>query len=135
MSAPLLLPFATHYSLFAFCALPLVLRLGRLAIGIDAQPARGREALLRQEAALVVHLLGALDPVAEIDIGQAEAAGAGNVVEDHEGAERAALLGWLEERIDHRQTVAEHVRERDRNQFLAAAGDAAVNAAPAVLDD
>src|SRR6476661_7420075 len=44
----------------------LVLRLARhVAVGIDAQPAGGREPLLRQEAALVVHLLRALDPVAE----------------------------------------------------------------------
>jgi hypothetical protein len=57
------------------------------------------------------------------------------VVEDHEGAERAGLLARLEEGIDHREAVAEHVRQRHREQFLAAASDAAVGASPAVLDD
>ena len=41
----------------------------------------------------------------------------------------------LEERIDHRQPVAEHIRQRHRQQFLAAAGDAAIGAAAAVFDD
>ena len=41
----------------------------------------------------------------------------------------------LEEGIDHRQPVAEHVGQRHRHQLVAAAGDAAVGAAPAVLDD
>ncbi len=50
-----------------------------------------------------------------------------DVIEDHEGAERAALVVRIEERIDHRQPVAEHVGQRDRDQLAcAAAGDAAV---------
>ena len=57
------------------------------------------------------------------------------MVEDHEGAEGAAFLRRFEERIDHRQPVAEHIRQRHRHQFLAAAGDAAVGAALAVFDD
>src|SRR6266566_4907095 len=71
----------------------LILRLGqRFARGVDAQPAGGGQPLLRQEAALVVHLLGAFDPVAEIDVRQSLASRARDVVEDHEGAERAAFL-------------------------------------------
>ena len=97
----------------------LILRLRRhFADGVDAQPAGGGQPLLRQEAALVVHLLGAFDPVAEIDVRQALPPGAGDVVEDHEGAERAAFLRRLEERIDHRQSVAEHVGQRHREQVL-----------------
>src|ERR1700731_4714086 len=81
----------------------LILRLARqIASRVDAQPARGGKPLLRQEAALVVHLLGAFDPVAEIDVGQSLPARARDVVEDHEGAERAAFLRRLEERIHHR---------------------------------
>src|SRR4051794_7571064 len=63
------------------------------------------------------------------------AGGAGDVVEDHEGAHRAADFARLEERIDHRQAVAEHVGQRDRGQLLAPAGDAAVGTALAGLDD
>src|SRR5690349_13299489 len=114
----------------------LILRLGRrVARCVDAQPARGGKALLRQEAALVVHLLRALDPVAEIDVRQALAPGARNVVEDHESAERTAALARLEERIDHRQPVAQYVGERDRDQVAAAAARAGPAVAAAILDD
>src|SRR5260370_22493061 len=103
------------YSLFATPhSPPSILRLRRhFARGIDAEPAGGGEALLRQEAALVIHLLRAFDPVAEIDVGQSLASGARDVVEDHEGAERAAFLQGFEERVDHRQSVAEHVGQCD----------------------
>src|SRR6266436_10355947 len=80
-----------------------ILRLRRdVARGIDAQPAGRGKPLLRQEAALVVHLLGAGDPVAEIDVRQPLAPRARDMVEDHKGAERAAHFGRIEERIDHR---------------------------------
>src|ERR1700730_6667563 len=55
---------------------------------LGAHPPFGGEALLGQEAALVIHLAGIPDPVAEVDIGEAHAPGPGDVVEDHEGAER-----------------------------------------------
>src|SRR4051812_16704078 len=91
---------AIRYSPFA----SLILRLaGHVAVGVDAQPTGGREPLLRQETTLVVHLLRAFDPVAEIDVGQPLPPRAGNVVEDHERAERAALFRRFEEGIDHRQ--------------------------------
>ena len=49
-------------------------------------------------------------------------------------SERARVLG-IEERIDHREAVAEHVGQRDREQVAgAAAVDAAVGPAPAVFD-
>src|SRR5262249_43282796 len=48
---------------------------------LEAGPAVGQQALLRQEAALVVHLLRALHPIAEIDVAQAEPACAGYMVE------------------------------------------------------
>ena len=94
------------------------------------------EVLLRPEAALVVHLRRALDPVAEIDVGQAHLPRAGDVVEDHEGAEAAVGIVGVEERIDHRQAVAEDVGERRRDQrAFAAAGDGGVGAAEAILED
>src|SRR4051794_36980961 len=79
-------------SLFAIRCFSLLRLRRRVALGIDAQPAGGRQTLLRQIAALVVHLLRAFDPVAEIDVGQALAPGPRDVVQDHEGAERARGL-------------------------------------------
>ncbi len=49
-------------------------------------------------------------------------------------SERLSSRG-LEERIHHRQPVAEHVGQRHREQIRAAAGDAAVGIAAAVFDD
>src|SRR5580700_34742 len=76
---------------------------------LGAQPPFGGEALLGQEASLVVHLARIPDPIAEIDIGKAHAPCAGDVIEDHEGSERAVAELGLVERIDHRQAVLEHV--------------------------
>src|SRR5258705_11089419 len=75
-----------------------ILRLGqRFARGVDAKPAGGRKPLLRQEAALVVHLLRAFDPVGGIDVRPSPASGAGAGVEEHEGAGGAAFLLGVEE--------------------------------------
>ena len=107
------------------------------AIGLlfHPAPARGQQALLRQEAALVVHLARARHPIAEIDVSQPHGLGARDVIEDHQRAERALAGVRIEERIDHRQPVAEHVGERDRQQFPgAAAVDAGIRSAPAVFD-
>ncbi len=79
-------------------------------------PARRHQAFLRQEAAFVVHLARARHPIAEIDVRQAHFVGARDVVEDHQRAERALAGVRLEERIDHRQPVGEHIGERDREQ-------------------
>src|SRR5215471_13263933 len=87
---------------------------GRSALAFDPLPAVGREPLLRQETAFVVHFARARD-----------------VVENHEGAERARRLVRIEERVDHGEPVAEHVGERDREQFSAAARvDGGVRTAP-----
>src|SRR5580658_3708386 len=60
-------------------------------------PPLGQPPLLRQKAALVVHLARAAHPIAKIDVGEAHAARAGDVVEDHQRAERAvARLGLVE---------------------------------------
>jgi manganese/iron transport system permease protein len=72
--------------------------------------------LLRQEAALVVHLARAVHPIAEVDVGQPHALGALDVIEDHEGAERAVVGVRIEERVDHGEPVAQHVGQRDRKQ-------------------
>ena len=88
-----------------------------------ARPAVRRQPLLRQEAALVVHLARAAHPIAEIDVGEPHAPGARDVVEHHEGAERTRRFVRFEKRIDHRQAVAEHVGERDGEKVAGAALD------------
>src|ERR1700736_4389945 len=75
-------------------------------LALDAGPAVAGQPLLRQEAALVIHLLRALHPIAETDVGQAEAARARNVIEDDEGAERTRPGVGIEERKDHREAGA-----------------------------
>ena len=47
---------------------------GRLISVLEPHPALRQQALLRHEAGLVVHLLRALDPVAEIEVGQPQPA-------------------------------------------------------------
>ncbi len=97
--------------------------------GVRCQP------FLRQVAAFVVHLTRAVHPVAQIDVGKAHPLGTLDVVEDHEGAERALALVWIEERIDHREAVVQHVGERDGQQRPgAAAVDGAIGTTQAVLD-
>ncbi|MNT05390.1 hypothetical protein D3C72_1400070 [compost metagenome] len=67
---------------------------------------------------------------------QAERARAGDVIDDHESAERAFFEIGIEEGIDHRQAVAHHVAERHRQKFAALAGiDAGAGFAHAVFDD
>src|SRR5690606_24162132 len=81
-----------------------VFRLRRgLAPALGPEPAARAEVLLRLEAGLVAHLLGARHPVAEIDVGQALLPGPADVVEDQEGAEAAVGMVRLEEGVDHRQ--------------------------------
>src|SRR6266480_4650288 len=106
------------------------------ASSLEPGPAVGQEPLLRQEAALVVHLLRALHPIAEIDVAQAEPAGADDVIEDHEGADRAGVRVGIEERIDHGQAVAQQVGQCDAQQRTAAvAGPAGLCILAAVFDD
>src|SRR5438445_6267581 len=82
-----------------------------------ALPALGAEMLLRHEAHLIIHLARAVDPVAEVDMGQAHRPGAGDVIEDHERAERTLLEIGIEVGIDHRQAVGHLVGERYRDEF------------------
>src|SRR6202030_1160746 len=110
---------------------------------VDAHPAVRREPLLRQEAALVVHLVRAAHPIAEIDVGKPHLLRPDDMIEDHERAQRPRRFLWIEERIDHRQTVAEHVGQRHGKEVAAAAhARAAVgwrqcarSLAPPVFDD
>ena len=61
--------------------------LGFLSIYCKPGPALAHEMLLRLEAGLVAHLLRTLDPVAEIDMRQAEGLCAADMVEHHHRAE------------------------------------------------
>src|SRR5438874_4130606 len=111
-------------------------RVGPAASSLEAGPAVGQQPLLRQEPALVIHLLRALHPIAQIDVAQTEPARARDVVEDHEGADRAGMHVGVEERIDHRQAVAEPVGQGDAQERSAAAtGGRGLCIPAAVLDD
>src|SRR5688572_30946356 len=67
---------------------------------IEPPPPARTKPLERPETGLVGHALRFLDPVAQVDIGQAGTAGADDVVEDDEGAEpRSALVVGLEEAV------------------------------------
>src|SRR5262249_13335178 len=68
--------------------------LGDFALGnslrllfFDAAPTGGHQALLRQEAAFVVHLPRTRHPVAKVDVRQPHTIGSVDVVEDHKRAE------------------------------------------------
>ena len=110
---------------------------------VDAHPAVRREPLLRQEAALVVHLVRAAHPIAEIDVGKPHPLRPDDMIEDHERAQRPRRFLRIEERIDHRQTVAEHVGQRHGKEVAAAADTrgavgwrrCARRLAPPVFDD
>src|SRR5688572_32487115 len=54
---------------------------------VDSPPAVAAELFHRPEAGLVGHSVRAIDPIAEIDIRQAGARGADDVVEDDVGAQ------------------------------------------------
>src|SRR5215471_11326282 len=88
---------------------------------LEAGPAVGQKPLLRQETTLVVHLLRALHPIAEIDVAQAEPARAGDMVENHEGADGAGEHVRIKERIDHGKPVTQKVGQGDAEQRTAAA--------------
>ena len=75
---------------------------------------------LRAEAASIGHFRRAIDPIAQIDIRQTHFAGADEVVEDHHGAQTAAGLVDVIERIDHRQAILEHIDDLE-DYFLAEA--------------
>src|SRR5208337_2953267 len=81
---------------------------------LDPGPAVQAKALLRQVGGLVAHLPGALDPVTEIDVRQAERAGLLDMVENDEGAEGAAGVMRRVEGIDERQSVGQPVGQADR---------------------
>src|SRR6185312_6509942 len=83
-------------------------------------PALRAKVLLRHEPHLIVHLPRAVDPVAEIDMGQSHRLGARDVVEDHERAERAVGQFGIEVGIDHGEAVGHLVRQRDRHQLALA---------------
>ena len=84
------------------------------ALPLDPGPAVQAEPLLRQVGGLVSHLLRAVDPVAEIDVRQAESAGLLDMVENHEAAEGAAGVMRRIEGIDQRQPVRQPVGEANR---------------------
>ncbi|KAG1468854.1 hypothetical protein G6F57_012421 [Rhizopus arrhizus] len=69
------------------------------------------------EAALVVHLLVAADPVAQVDVRQALAAGPFDLLQDREGTQPARGVLRVEEGVDRRQAVLGDVGHRHSQQL------------------
>ena len=88
---------------------------------LGAAPLATVEVLQRLETALVVHLPMAVDPVAEIEIGQAEGLGLGDMVEDHIGPQRQVGQIGVVEAVNHRQTVSLLIRQAGTDQFTQSA--------------
>src|ERR1700723_2556091 len=102
----------------AKCSAAMTTRLrSSVPLPLHPRPAVQAQALLRQVARLVAHLLRALDPIAEIDVGQAEAARFLDVVENDEAPERPARDVGIVKGIDQRQAVGEAVGQADREQW------------------
>src|SRR3984885_3920217 len=92
-----------------------------LCTSFHSGPAVRHQPLLRQKAALVVHLARAAHPIAEINISKVHALRARDMIEHHESAERPRRLVRLEKRVNHGEPIAEHVGERDGEKVTAAA--------------
>ena len=109
------------------------LHAARVGLGlVHPPPAVAAEALERLERGLVGHARRAFDPIAEIDVRQAGARGADDMVEDDEGAEALARFRPdVEEAVDHRQAVALLVAEAGADQLAGAAVDRRL----AIFDD
>src|ERR1700722_5364870 len=100
-----------------FASLPMTARSGYPELlPLHPRPAVQAEALLGQVASLVAHLLRPLDPIAEIDVGQAEAARFLDMIENDVAAERPARDVGIVEGIDQRQAVGQAVGQADREQ-------------------
>src|SRR6185436_17729893 len=97
------------------------------------QPAPGAadEALDRLELRLVGHLRAFADPVAEVEIGQAQAPARLDLPQHVVGAEARAAPVGLVERIDRRQAVGQVIDDRHHHQLavLAELDQARVDAA------
>src|SRR5512134_3246592 len=75
------------------------------------------EALDRPEARLVGHLAAVADPVAEVEVGQAERAALLDLPEDVEGAEARSLELRVEERVDRGEPVGQEVDDAHHHEL------------------
>jgi len=80
---------------------------GAKVIGLEAVPAVRAQLLERPIAGLVGHPLRILDPIAEIDVGQARSRRPDDVIENDVRTEAGpGRVLRLEEAVDHRQPVS-----------------------------
>ena len=70
----------------------------------------GAKASSGEKRDLVIHLLGAAHPIAQIDVRQAARPRRLHMIQDHVGAQAAGILAGMEEGIDHGKPVAQHDR-------------------------
>jgi hypothetical protein len=87
------------------------------SLPLHPRPAVQAEALLGQVARLVTHLFRPLDPIAEIDMGQAEPVRLLDMIENDEAPERPARDVGFVEGIDQRQAIGEAIGQADREQW------------------
>src|SRR5689334_11530321 len=99
--------------------------------GRQPAPRAAREALDRLEARLVRHLRAFLDPIAEIEVRQAERPARVDLPEHVVGAEARASAVGLEEGIDRREAIGQLIDDRDHDELpvLAELHQAGVDAA------
>ena len=90
------------------------MQLGPVGGGVaDVLPLAALVDFQRREIGLVAHLAAAGHPVAQIDIGQPGLSRDVDMVQNGEGAQRAALKTGVVEGIDHAEAVVEHIGQRD----------------------
>src|SRR5436190_16221500 len=80
--------------------------------GVGGTPLAADQELVGSELRLVGHLAAPVDPVTEVDMGQTELARLLDLPEHVVGAVARLRLG-LEEGVDRRQAVVQHVEDRD----------------------
>ncbi len=57
------------------------------------------------ETGLVAHLLRAIDPIAEVEVGEAQPAGEIDVLQDHIGSKAASGEVGIKKAVDHGDAV------------------------------
>src|SRR5690349_7174963 len=75
-------------------------------------PLAAEQQFQRPEVGFVIHLVRAGDPIAQIDVWETRRARLLDVIEDRIDAWASFWLAWIEERIDERKPIAQHIDKR-----------------------
>src|SRR5690606_30754654 len=82
----------------------------------NSDPTAAGQPLLGLKSGLVAHLPRALDPIAQVEIGQTERTCVLDVLEDHVRAEAATRHFRIVKAIDHGNAIGEAIAKRYRGQ-------------------